>query len=97
MKRLSLTGLGVGSNIKEGQALSEDEENKLWKLGLLGDSSPRVLLDTMVFLIGKNFSLRSGKENRNLKLSQLPLGPADDKALQKLVYVSLVRKITKVG
>ena len=25
-------GLGVGSNVKEGQALSEDEENKLWKL-----------------------------------------------------------------
>ena len=50
-----LTGLGVGSNIKEGQALSEDEENKLWKLRLLGNSSPRVLLDTMVFLIGKNF------------------------------------------
>ena len=37
-----LTGLEVGSNIKEGQASSEDEENKLWKLGLLGYSSPRV-------------------------------------------------------
>ena len=68
-----LTGLEVGSNIKEGQALSEDEENKLWKLGLLGYSSPRVLLDTMVFPIGMN-SLRSGKENRNLKFSQLHFG-----------------------
>ena len=94
---MSLTGLGVGSNIKEGQALSEDKENKLWKLGLLGDSSPRVLLDTMVFLIGKNFSLRSGKENRNLKFSELTLEPADDKKPQKLVYVSMVRKIPKVG
>ena len=97
VKRLSLTRLGVGSNIKEGQALSEDEENKLWKLGLLGDSSPRVLLDTMVFLIGKNFWLRSGKENRNLKFSQLTLEPVDDEEPQKLVYVSLARKITKVG
>ena len=60
-----LTGLGVGSNIKEGQALSEDEENKVDKLRLLGDSSPGVLLDTMVFRIGKNFSLRNGKENPN--------------------------------
>ena len=25
-----LTGLGVGSNINEGQTWSEDEENKLW-------------------------------------------------------------------
>ena len=54
-------------------------------------------MDMMVFLIGKNFSLRSGKENRNLKLSQLTLEPADDKEPQKLVYVSLVIKITKVG
>ena len=77
MKRL--TGLGVGSYVKEGQALSEDEENKLWKLGLLGDASPRVLLDTMVFAIGKNFSLRRGKENCNLKFSQLNLEPANDK------------------
>ena len=76
--------------------MSEDEENKLWKLRVLGDSSPRVLLDTMVFSTGKNFSLRSGKENRNLKFSQLTLEPADDKEPQKLVYAS-VRKITKVG
>ena len=57
MKRL--TAMGIGSSVKEAQAFSEDEENKLWNLRLLGDSSPRVLLDTMVFLIGKNFSLRS--------------------------------------
>ena len=87
-----MTGLGVGLNIKEGQALSEDEENKVWKIGPLGDSSPRVLLDTMVFLIGKNFSLRSGKENRNLKFSQLTLEPANDKEPEKLVYVSFGEK-----
>ncbi|PFX15305.1 Zinc finger MYM-type protein 3 [Stylophora pistillata] len=39
MKRL--TAMGIGSNVKEAQAFSEDEENKLWNLGLLGDSSPR--------------------------------------------------------
>ena len=38
MKRL--TGTGIGSNVKEAQAFSEDEKNKLWNLGLLGDSSP---------------------------------------------------------
>ena len=67
MKRL--TGMGVGSKVKEAQAFSEQEEIQLWNLGLLGDSSPKVLLDSMVFLIGKNFSLRSGKEHRNLKFS----------------------------
>ena len=69
--------LGNGSKVKEAQALSEDEENTLWNFGLLGDSSPGVLLDTMIFLIGRNFSLPSGKENRNLKFSQLTLEPAN--------------------
>ena len=90
MKRL--TAMGIGSNVKEAQAFSEDEENKLWNLGLLGDSSPRVLLDTMVFLIGKNFSLRSGKEHRNLKFSQLTLEPANEKEPEKLIYVSFGEK-----
>ena len=40
MKRL--TGLGVGSKVKEAQTFSEDEENKLSDLGLLGDSSPEI-------------------------------------------------------
>ena len=95
MKRL--TALGVGSNIKEGQALSEDEENKLWKLRLFGDSSLRALLDTVVFLIGKNFSLRNGKENPNLKFNQLTLEPANDKEPEKLVYVSFGEKNNQGG
>lgn len=69
--------LGDGSKVKEAQALSEDEENTLCNFGLLGDSSPGVRLDTMVFLIGRNFSLPSGKEHRNLKCSQLTLEPAN--------------------
>ena len=58
-----------------------------------GDLSPRVsVLDTVVFLIGKNFSLRSGKENRNLKFSQLTLEPANDKEPEKPVYVAFGEK-----
>ena len=37
-----LTALGVGSKVKEAHAFSEDEENKLRDLGLLGDSSPEM-------------------------------------------------------
>ena len=37
-----LRGLGVGSKVEEAHAFSEDEENKLRDLGLLGDSSPEM-------------------------------------------------------
>ena len=63
MKRL--TNIGVSSTVKQGEPLREDQEQKLWNLGLFGEDSPSVLLNTMVFLIGKNFSLRSGREQRS--------------------------------
>ena len=60
-----LTGMGIESNVKEAQAFSEDEENKLWNLWLLGDSLPRVLFDTMVFLIEKTFPFEAEKSTVN--------------------------------
>ena len=50
----------------------------------------------MVFLTGKNFSLRSEREHRNLKFSQLTLVPGTDRELEKLVYVSFGEK-NKLG
>jgi hypothetical protein len=65
MKRL--TGQGVGANVKQAQAFSEADEDKLWTSELLGDHTASVLLNTMVFLIG------SGREHRLLKFSLLTL------------------------
>ena len=77
----------VGSTVKQAEPLCKDQEQKLWNLGLLGEDSPSVLLHTMVFLIGKNFSLRSGRELCNLKFSQLTLVPGTDRDLEKLICV----------
>jgi len=40
------------SRSEQSHAFSVDEENKLWEEGVLGNSSPQVLLDTMVFQCG---------------------------------------------
>ena len=90
MKRL--TNIGIGSTVKQAEPLREDQEQKLWNLGLLGEDSPSVLLNTMGFLIGKNFPLRSGREHRNLKFSQLTLVPGTEREPEKLVYVSFGEK-----
>lgn len=90
MKRL--TSVGVGSNVKQAEPFSDEQEEKLWALKLLGSHSPQVLLDTMVFLIGKHFALRSGKEHRNLQFNQLTLVPAKGNEPEKLVYSSFGEK-----
>ena len=90
MKRL--TGLGVSSVVKQAQPLSEDEEEKLWSSKVLGSHNARVQSDTLVFLIGKNFSLRSGQEHRRLRFSQLSLVGGKGNEEEKLAYCSFGKK-----
>ena len=52
-----LTSLGVGVSTKKAEPFSEDDEEMLWSKVLLGDTSPKCLLNMMVFLFEKYFSL----------------------------------------
>ena len=65
MKRLQ--SLGIGAKKRQAEPLTEEEEEQLWQTGQLGDHSPQALVDTMLFMHGIYFALRSGHEHRNLR------------------------------
>ena len=65
MKRLQSNGTGLKK--RQAEVLTEDEEDLLWKKGLLGDKTPQALLNTIIFYNGLYFALRSGKEHRQLR------------------------------
>ena len=63
MKRLASKGLGTSG--KKAECIGREEE-LLWTNGILGDHSPSALLNTVFFMNGVYFALRSGKEHRQL-------------------------------
>ena len=68
MKRLKASGLGI---VKRVEPISFNEEEKLWSNNVLGSTSPQVLLNTVIYMCGVYFALRSGKEHRDLQFDQI--------------------------
>ena len=65
---------GIGASVKHSEALTSEEEEKLWTSGLLGTESPRSLANAVFFSNGKILCLRGGREHYTLKLSQFQFG-----------------------
>ena len=94
MKQLHSKGIGVQK--KQGEPFSVLEEDKLWNEGLLGMTSPQALLDTMIFMCGMYFALRSGKEHQDLQFNQIELIEPTD-ATPYLVYTENISKNNEGG
>ena len=67
MKRLR--GQGLGSKKRQAEPLTQEEEQLLWEKGQLGQHSGQALLNTMLYMCGTYFALRSGQEHRALRHS----------------------------
>ncbi len=58
--------MGLGRTVSA-TPITLTQEEKMWQEGVLGEDSPNVLCNTLVYLIGLNFALRGGQEQRNLR------------------------------
>ena len=76
MKRLQAAR--IGTKKKKAEPITVEEEEVLWQKGLLVDSNPQCLLDTMLFMNGLYFALRGGKEHRDLRY-----GPSQIQLVEK--------------
>ena len=71
MKNLRRNGIGVVT--KQAEPITLKEEETLWEQGCLGDMTPSILADTMIWMCGLFFALRGGAELRNLTRQQIKL------------------------
>ena len=69
---------GIGTIKRQAAIISTDLEECMWNDGLLGDSNPHLLLDTMVYCLGLNLALRSGREHRSLCPAMIQLHESKD-------------------
>ena len=85
------TELSIGTVRKQIDLITYDQENILWREGLLGKDTPDKLRDTILSLLGVNLALRAGDEHYYLcrempnKVSQLSF-ERDSNGVRCLVY-----------
>ncbi len=66
MKQLSKAGIIRQKN--QAQPISLEQENYMWRNGILGDDTPEKLVNTVLYLIGVYFALCACDEHKNLKV-----------------------------
>ena len=80
MKELSREG-NIAQH-KKADVITLADENLMWHLNVLGSSTPKKLVNTMLYMFGVHFALRATVEHRSLRIgpnSQLSLGLDRDK------------------
>ena len=69
----SLAKKGHVKPIRRTEVITVEMESNLWERKILGDDSPRKLLDSLIFSIGIHCCLRACSEHRNLSCKNLYL------------------------
>ena len=83
---------------KQAQAITKPQEDQMWSAGVLGSSNPKQLLDTLFYLVGKNFALRNAEEHHSLRFlpySQITLHTDGERP--NLLYQETTSKTNQEG
>ena len=91
-----LHGKGLGTNSKQAEPITADEESLLWTSGQLGTHSAKALLNTVYFYNCKVFGLRSYDEHRDLRCSQFAK-KLDEKGRVYTEYTDFGNKTNRGG
>ena len=83
--------MGKGNRPNRCEALTISEEEKLWKSGQLGTDNPQQLLNTMWFIIQKQFVLRGCETAKQLLWGDIALNQ-DENANEYLEYTERATK-----
>ena len=54
---------GIGRQVQHAEVFTKEDEEKLWKSGVLGTNAPRCLHNAAFFTVGKMFCLCGGEEH----------------------------------
>lgn len=63
-----LASKGYSCPREKAEAIEINEEEEMWASGVLGESNPKQLIETLVYLMGVQFALRAGKEHKALRV-----------------------------
>lgn len=67
MKQLSKASIIHPEN--QAQPITIEQEEEMWRSGILGDDTPEKLINTLLYLIGVHFTFLACDEYKNLKVS----------------------------
>ena len=67
----SLRSDGVDAESRPTEPITNAEEEQLWVSIVLNTTTPKGLLRSVFFYVGKTFCLRGGQKHRDLSLTQL--------------------------
>ena len=92
-KAIELREKGMGKRKNKADALSDEEEEKLWDTGVLGGKNPKSLNYTVFYVLSQQYGTRGCQEHHQLQIEHLKL--VRDTTTGKTVSIEWVEGPTK--